>query len=143
MSLATAESCTGGLIGDRITDIPGSSDYYLGGVIAYANRTKEHILGVNSETLERYGAVSRETVIEMAQGARQALGAQIAISVSGVAGPGGGTPEKPVGLVWIGLSAPDGEQAWRFIWPGDRRQVKSQTAEQAFGLLLAYLQSFE
>jgi PncC family amidohydrolase len=98
-TLATAESCTGGLIASRITDIPGSSDYFLGGVVAYDNRIKISLLGVPPGLLAQYGAVSRETVREMAAGARTALGADIAISVSGIAGPGGGTPEKPVGTV--------------------------------------------
>jgi PncC family amidohydrolase len=138
--LATAESCTGGLIGDRITNVPGSSDYFLGGIIAYANPIKQQLLGVKAETLERFGAVSRETVVEMAQGACRVLDTQLAVAVSGIAGPGGGTVEKPVGLVWIGLSAPDGDSAWRFILPGDRRQVKEESAEQALRLLLEYLQ---
>lgn len=129
--LATAESCTGGLIGHYLTNVPGSSDYYLGGVIAYANEVKLGLLGVRPETLEKYGAVSQETVLEMARGVRQKLGAQVGLSVSGIAGPGGGTPEKPVGLVWIGLSLPEVEHAWRYVWLGNRTQVKEQTARQA------------
>ncbi len=129
--LATAESCTGGLIGHYLTNVPGSSDYYLGGVIAYANEVKLGLLEVRPETLEKFGAVSQETVLEMARGVRQKLGAQVGLSVSGIAGPGGGTPEKPVGLVWIGLSLPEVEHAWRYVWPGNRIQVKEQTAKQA------------
>lgn len=110
--LATAKSCTGGLVGHRLTNVPGSSDYYLGGVIAYANEAKVHLLGVSLETLETCGAVSRETVLEMASGVRQLLSADIGLSVSGIAGPGGGTSEKPLGLTWIGLSAPGYENAW-------------------------------
>lgn len=140
-SLATAESCTGGLIGHRLTNVPGSSEYYLGGVIAYANTVKISQLGVSSATLERFGAVSRETVLEMAAGVCQRLGAQIALSVSGIAGPGGGTAEKPVGLVWIGLSAPTVQQAWQYFWPGNRLQVKEQAAEQALTQLLSILQA--
>jgi PncC family amidohydrolase len=150
--LAVAESCTGGLIADRLTNISGSSDYFLGGVVAYANRVKIEQLGVNPATLEKFGAVSRETVLEMAQGVRQRLGADIGLSVSGIAGPGGGTPEKPVGLTWIGLSAiasrlgsePGKETslaAWSYCWPGDRLEVKAQTAEQALRLLYEYLNS--
>ena len=140
MRLAVAESCTGGLISHRITNVPGSSVYYLGGVTSYANEVKIRILGVRPETLERHGAVSRETVLEMARGVRRLLNANVSIAISGIAGPDGGTPEKPVGLTWIGLSAADGtEDAWRYIWPGDRLQVKEQSAEQALKLLAAYL----
>lgn len=138
-SLATAESCTGGLIGHRLTNVAGSSDYYLGGIIAYANDVKMHQLGVLADTLERYGAVSRESVLEMASGVREALQADIGLAVSGVAGPGGGSPGKPVGLVWIGLSMPGCEQAWRYVWLGDRLEVKEQTAEQSLLLLISLL----
>jgi PncC family amidohydrolase len=113
--------------------VPGSSEYFLGGVTAYANEAKARLLGVRWETLDQFGAVSEETVLEMARGARQALGAEVGLSTSGIAGPGGGTPEKPVGLVWIGLSAPGFERAWRFQWPGDRLAVKEQSAEAACG----------
>jgi PncC family amidohydrolase len=139
LRLATAESCTGGLIGHRLTNVAGSSDYYLGGIIAYANDVKMSQSGVKAETLRQYGAVSQETVLEMARGVREALQADIGLSVSGIAGPGGGSPEKPVGLVWIGLSTPGYEQAWRYVWQGDRLQVKEQTAEQALRLLMEYL----
>ena len=137
--LATAESCTGGLIGHRLTNVPGSSDYYLGGIIAYANPVKIHTLGVSQRTIDLYGAVSRETVIEMARGARIQLSAQIGLSVSGIAGPGGASPEKPVGLTWIGLSAGDSEEARSFVFPGDRLAVKEQAAEQALQMINEYL----
>ncbi len=140
LTLATAESCTGGLIGHRITNIPGASDYFLGGVAAYAYEAKEKLLGVKKETLERFGAVSKETVLEMARGARQAIGTQIGLSVSGIAGPGGGMPGKPVGLVWIGLSAPDGEWAWRCQFNGSRIEIKDASAEKALQILYNYLQ---
>lgn len=139
LRLAVAESCTGGLIGHRITNAAGSSAYFLGGVIAYANEAKMRLLGVHRGTLEQYGAVSRETVLEMARGVRQALGADVGIAVSGIAGPGGGTPEKPVGTTWIGLSAPDEEQAWSYLFQGDRIRIKEQAAEQALRRLLEYL----
>ncbi len=139
LRLAVAESCTGGLIGHRITNIPGSSTYYMGSVTAYAYEAKVRMLGVRWETLEKYGAVSKETVIEMARGVRKALAADIGLSVSGIAGPGGGTPEKPVGLTWIGLSAADTDEAWEHIWHGDRLQIKEQTADQALRLLVDYL----
>lgn len=137
--LAMAESCTGGLIGHRITNIPGSSEYYLGSVTAYAYEAKERLLGVKHSTLLQYGAVSQETVLEMARGVRQALGADVGVSVSGIAGPGGGMPNKPVGLVWFGLSTPDGDRAWQFIFTGDRIAVKQQSADQALTLLKNYL----
>jgi len=138
--LATAESCTGGLIAHRLTNVPGSSDYYLGGIIAYANEVKMNQLNVNTNTLEQSGAVSQETVIEMARGVRSALHADIGLSVSGIAGPGGGSPDKPVGLVWIGLTAPGYEQANRYLWEGNRLRVKEQSAEQALKLLVEFLQ---
>jgi PncC family amidohydrolase len=139
LRLAVAESCTGGLIGHRITNIPGSSTYYMGSVTAYAYEAKVRLLGVRWETLEKYGAVSKETVLEMSRGVRKALAADIGIAVSGIAGPGGGTAEKPVGLTWIGLSAADVDEAWRFIWDGDRLQVKEHSAEQALQMLVDYL----
>jgi PncC family amidohydrolase len=138
--LALAESCTGGLVGNRITDIPGSSEYFLGGVVAYSYKAKVDLLGVSWETLNSTGAVSRETVIEMARGARTAMNADIAVSVSGIAGPGGGTPEKPVGTTWIGLAAKDGEWARVFQFSGDRVPNKAQAAEAALQMLLDYLQ---
>ena len=139
-TLATAESCTGGLVADRITNIPGSSDYFVGGIVAYANAVKIQTLGVSGETIERCGAVSRETVLEMAQGARAALHADIAVSVSGIAGPGGGQPGKPVGATWIGLAAADGAWARVFTWDGDRVQNKASSAEAALQMLYDYLQ---
>ena len=139
MTLAAAESCTGGLVSHRLTNVPGSSAYFLGGIIAYANQAKMALLGVNESTLASHGAVSKETVLEMALGVRQALKADIGIAVSGIAGPGGGSPGKPVGLVWIGLSAGDGGEARSAIWPGDRLAVKEQSAQAALQLLLEYL----
>ncbi len=139
-SLATAESCTGGLMADRITDVPGSSDYFRGGIVAYAYEAKVGLLKVSWDTLRAHGAVSRETVIEMARGARMALGADVAVSVSGIAGPGGGLPDKPVGSTWIGLSATEGDWARKFVWQGDRRQNKIQSVTAAFQFLLDYLQ---
>lgn len=145
LKLTLAESCTGGLVGHRITNIPGASDYYLGSITAYAYEAKERLLGVKHETLINFGAVSRETALEMAQGARLALAADfplehcVGVAITGIAGPGGGMPNKPVGLVWFGLSTPEGSHAWHFIWKGDRLQVKAQSADKALELLLAYL----
>lgn len=139
LRLAVAESCTGGLIGHRLTNIPGSSTYYMGSITAYANEAKARLLGVSWETLDKHGAVSKEVVLEMARGVRNALSADIGVSVSGIAGPGGGTPEKPVGLTWIGLSAVDVEQAWSYIWPGGRLAVKERSAQAVLKLLVDYL----
>ena len=135
-TLALAESCTGGLIGHRLTNVPGASDYFLGGIVAYAYDAKERLLGVRHQTLYQHGAVSRETAIEMARGARLSLGADVGASVTGIAGPGGGLPDKPVGLTWIAVSTRDGEEAEQFMWSGDRLANKDQSAEAALNLLL-------
>lgn len=139
LKLAVAESCTGGLIGHRITNIAGSSDYYLGSVTAYAYEAKERLLGVKHETLAKYGAVSEETVMEMADGIRKVLNADLGISVSGIAGPGGGMPNKPVGLVYVGMSTPDGTLAFKHFWNGNRIENKEYSAEAALQHLMDYL----
>ena len=139
LKLVLAESCSGGLLGSRITDVPGSSEYFLGGVVAYAYEAKAQLLGVSWDTLNTKGAVSRETVLEMARGVRDRMKAHIAVSVSGIAGPGGGTPEKPVGTTWIGLAAEDGEWAKLFRFSGDREQNKVSATDAALQLLLDYL----
>lgn len=143
LTLALAESCTGGLIGDRITDVPGSSCYFLGGIVAYSNAAKEAILGVRSATLEAYGAVSPQCAAEMAQGARRLLKADIALSVTGIAGPTGGMPGKPVGLTYFHLSATDTEISHREVWQGARRANKEDSARAALQLLAAYLEDLE
>ena len=140
LKLVAAESCTGGLIGSRITDVAGSSEYFLGSVVAYAYEVKVKLLDVSWDTLNNHGAVSRETVLEMARGAQRHIGGDIAIAVSGIAGPGGGTPEKPVGTTWIGLVAKDGEWAKEFHFSGNREQNKSSAADAALQMLLDYLQ---
>lgn len=146
LKLVAAESCTGGLVGHWVTNIPGSSEYYLGSVTAYANEAKEQLLKVRHDTLLKYGAVSEQTAIEMARGVREALRASfpleqlVGVSVTGIAGPGGGSPEKPVGLVWIGLSAEGVDRAWKFIWDGDRVENKELSARQVLRLVLDYLQ---
>jgi len=140
LRLAVAESCTGGLVSHLVTNVAGASSYFVGGVTAYANQAKVRLLGVKWETLENYGAVSAETVIEMARGVRTALEADIGISTSGIAGPGGGTPGKPVGTVWIGLSTRETEAARHYLWSGDRLAVKEQSAQAALALLAEYLQ---
>jgi PncC family amidohydrolase len=139
LRLAVAESCTGGLIGHRLTNIPGSSTYYLGSVTAYAYEAKVRLLGVSWQTLEAHGAVSSETAVEMARGVRTALAADIGLAVTGIAGPGGGTPEKPVGLTWVGLSSPWDEFARQFLWRGDRIQNKEQSAQATLQILVDYL----
>lgn len=139
MKLATAESCTGGLIAHRVTNIPGSSDYFPGGVVAYAYEAKVAMLGVSWDTLHAFGAVSSETVLEMARGAKKAFGADIAVSVSGIAGPGGGMPNKPVGTTWLGLVTADGEWSRLYCWDGDREQNKAYSADAALQFVLDYL----
>lgn len=140
LRLATAESCTGGLIAHLITNVAGSSDYFLGSIVAYDNAVKSALLGIPPGLLAQFGAVSREAVLEMAAGARKALGAEVAVSASGIAGPGGGRPEKPVGTVWLGLSAPEGAWARLFRFQGDRETNKAAAAEAALQFLLDYLQ---
>jgi PncC family amidohydrolase len=139
LKLALAESCTGGLLGDRITNVPGSSEYFIGGIVAYAYEAKAALLNVSWDTLNTAGAVSREAVIEMARGARKALNTDIAVSVSGIAGPGGGTDEKPVGTTWLGLVTADGEWTRMFQFEGDRVQNKRASADAALQFLLDYL----
>ncbi|OQY91259.1 MAG: hypothetical protein B6D38_01275 [Anaerolineae bacterium UTCFX1] len=140
LKIALAESCTGGLAGSRITDMPGSSDYFLGSLVAYAYDAKANLLDVSWNTLNTYGAVSQETVLEMARGARSAFGADIAVSISGIAGPGGGLPAKPVGTVWLGLVASNGEWTRMFQFPGSRVQVKAASADAALQFVSDYLQ---
>jgi PncC family amidohydrolase len=135
LTLATAESITGGGIGGRLTSVPGSSDVFLGGVVAYSNDVKRELLGVPAETLERHGAVSAETAAAMAEGARTALGAGVAVSVTGVAGPGGGSPEKPVGLVYFHAAGPEGSLAAEFTVPADRATIRARATVTALHTL--------
>ena len=140
-TLATAESCTGGLVGAALTSLPGSSAWYLGGVVAYANDLKLRLLGVPPAILEARGAVSPETATAMAAGARAATGADYAISITGIAGPDGGTPEKPVGLAYIGVAAPHGTAAFKHHFSGSRADIRSAAAEAALRHLLAAVES--
>ncbi len=135
MTLATAESCTGGLIGEMLTQVPGASDYFLGGIISYANRVKSSQLGVDPEVIDTSGAVSEPVAIAMATGVRDRLSADWAVSATGIAGPTGGTDEKPVGTVWIGLAGPEGARAHRHVFPGDRAFIRRRTALAALNSL--------
>jgi nicotinamide-nucleotide amidase len=135
LTLATAESCTGGMVAARLTAIPGASDVFLGSIVAYADAVKAAQLGVPEEVLATYGAVSAESARAMAEGARARLGADVAVSVTGVAGPGGGTPEKPVGLVFLHAAGPQGERTLRFDFPGDRDTIRGRAAVAALHLV--------
>ena len=128
--LALAESCTGGMIAETITNVAGASDIFYGSAVTYVNSAKEHILGVTRETLEKHGAVSSECAEEMACGARRVYGADVAMSVTGIAGPGGGSEGKPVGTVWFGLATKDGAETFRRRFDGDRAAVRRQTVEE-------------
>lgn len=134
-TIATAESCTGGLVGARLTDIAGSSDVYVGGVVAYSNAVKERQLGVPADLIAAHGAVSEPVARAMAEGARERLHADLAVAVTGIAGPGGGTAEKPVGTVWLALAGRDGTQAWRIVLPGTRPEIRARSAQAALARL--------
>ena len=135
LTLATAESCTGGLVSARLTDVPGSSAVFIGGIVAYSNDVKAGQLGVPESVLREHGAVSAETAAAMARGARERLGADVAVSVTGVAGPDGGTEEKPVGLVFLHASGPLGERQLRFDFPGDRATIRGRATVAALHLV--------
>ena len=139
LTLATAESCTGGLISHVLTEVPGSSGYFLGGVVSYSDRAKAALLGVPETTLTRYGAVSAQAARAMAIGARTRVGADVAVAVTGIAGPSGGTPDKPVGLTFIALAAARGGRLERHVWSGGRAANKRSSAEAALRLVLAWL----
>jgi len=139
LTLATAESCTGGLVAARLTSVPGSSDVFVGGVVAYSNEVKARELGVPEATLEQFGAVSEEAAEAMTAGARERLGADVAVSVTGVAGPGGGTPEKPVGLVFLHAQGPSGSLARRLDFPGDREAIRGRATAAALHLVRTLL----
>ena len=135
ITISTAESCTGGSLGKIITSVPGVSSIYGYGFITYANEAKEKILGVSHETLEKHGAVSFETALEMAIGARSAANSDIAVSVTGIAGPGGGTEEKPVGLVYIAIADKNGAEYRKLLLDGNRDEIRAKTCDFVFELI--------
>ena len=137
VTFGTAESCTGGLISAFITNIAGASAVFYGGIVSYDNSIKEKLLGVRTETLRTKGAVSPETALEMSEGAVRALGVDFAVSVTGIAGPGGGTDKKPVGLVYISVASQRGLSVTENHFSGDRESVRLQTVQKALSLLLA------
>jgi len=139
LTIGTAESCTGGFIAHRITSVPGSSAYYQGSIVAYDNRLKEQLLGVDPSVLESEGAVSEATVRAMVAGALTTLGVDVAIAVSGIAGPGGGTPEKPVGTIWIAVGNQEETQTLLIHGSKDRDKNIQYTASRALGLLWAFM----
>ena len=135
LTCATAESCMGGGVGSAITAVPGSSAVFAGGVISYSNEVKRDVLGVKAETLQAVGAVSSETAAQMAEGARRLLKTDLAVSLTGIAGPDGGSDEKPVGLMWFGLATKDGVRTEKCIFRGDRAKVREQAVTHALGIL--------
>ena len=141
LTLGTAESCTGGLVAGRLTSVAGSSDVFRGAVVAYDNGIKQAMLGVPATLLETHGAVSAEVAAAMAQGARERLGVDVAVSVTGIAGPGGGTPEKPVGLVLFHVAGPTAETSLRFEIPGEREWIRARSAAAALHLVRQLLQA--
>ena len=139
-TLALAESCTGGLVTHRLTNVPGSSDYFVAGVIAYAYEAKVAALGVTWDTLNQFGAVSEETARAMARGVREKFSTTIGVAITGIAGPGGGMPGKPVGLTYIALVSDSAEIVERHVWTGNRIENKEQSAQAALTLLKRYLE---
>ena len=143
VTVATAESCTGGLLATYLTEMPGSSAYFMGGVAAYANAAKISLLGVRPELIHQYGAVSREVAEAMAQGVRRCLGSQFGISLTGIAGPTGGSIDKPIGTVYCGLAGPHGVESWRWELAGSRGDIRGQAAIGALSQLLAATPAFK
>jgi PncC family amidohydrolase len=139
-TLSTAESCTGGLIGGALTAVPGSSGVYMGGIISYSNEAKTDLLGVNPETIQKYGAVSEQTASEMAAGAQRVFRTDAAIAVTGIAGPGGATPGKPVGLVYIAVADGPRTVVCRNVFGGDRDSVREQTVSTALEVMKELLE---
>ena len=141
LKVVTAESCTGGLVAARLTSVPGSSDVFRGSVVAYANEVKEESLGVPSDVLETYGAVSAESAEAMAQGVRERLNVDVAVAVTGIAGPGGASEEKPVGLVFAHTIGPEGDRSVRTELPGDREMIRGRATAASLHLVRRLLES--
>ena len=139
LTVACAESCTGGLLTSRLTDVAGSSAYVKGAVVSYTDEIKMNVLHVQADTLENFGAVSEQTAREMAANVRQILNANIGVSVTGFAGPGGGTPENPVGTVYIGISGSDGVKVQKFNFGGTRTEIKEKAVDAALNLIKIYI----
>ena len=137
--IAVAESCTGGLVAHRLTAVPGSSDYFERGVVAYSNEAKSGLLAVPGETIERHGAVSEETARAMASGIRQCAGTDLGLGLTGIAGPGGGSEEKPVGLVYMALAAADGLQSQEHRFGGTRALIQERASQAALALVRSWL----
>jgi PncC family amidohydrolase len=135
-TLTTAESCTGGLIAYVLTEIAGSSDYFVGGIVSYSDGLKQSELSVDGATLEHHGAVSAQTCVAMAEGARKRYEADVAVAVTGIAGPGGGTAQKPLGLTYVGVADEHGHDVRRFVWSGDRHENKMRSAHAALTMVL-------
>lgn len=139
LTLSTAESITGGLIGSLLTDIPGSSGFFMGGIITYSNESKVRLLGVRPETLSAHGAVSAETALEMARGTRDCFATDLGVSVTGIAGPTGATPGKSIGTTYIAVASERDETYRLFTWEGDRLANKQSTADAAMEMVLSVL----
>ncbi|MFC2768679.1 CinA family protein [Mitsuokella sp. oral taxon 131] len=142
LTIACAESCTGGLLTSRLTDVAGSSAYVMGSVVSYTNAIKERLVGVRHETLAAHGAVSEETAREMAEGIRRAIRTDIGVGITGIAGPGGGTVEKPVGLVFIAISGVAGIIAHKKYFTGTRVENKRSSTESALSIIVEYLEKY-
>ncbi len=138
-NISCAESCTGGLLTSRLTDAAGCSEYFKGSIVAYSNDIKKSMLGVKDETLNLFGAVSEQTALAMAIGVREVFGTTIGVSITGIAGPGGGTEEKPVGLVYVAVSGPTGDTIKKFNFNGNRSEIKQKVVEAALVLIQVYL----
>ena len=143
LTIACAESCTGGMLTSRLTDVPGSSAYVLGAVVSYTNDMKISHLGVRAETLSSVGAVSEATAKEMANGVRARIGADIGVGITGIAGPGGGSAEKPVGLVYIAVSGGHGIVATKNLFSGTRLEIKRQSTDKALSMLIEYIEQYK
>jgi nicotinamide-nucleotide amidase len=139
LTIATAESCTGGKLGDMITEVPGSSDYFLGGIVSYSNQAKLELLGVDKGILDSKGAVSEEVALQMAEGARRKLHADIGVGITGIAGPTGGTVTKPIGLVYIAVSSEKKAVCTRNLFSDSRSDVKTRSAEKALEMVNEFL----